>query len=156
MAHSMDTKLGAVRAATDVGGTFTDLVCLYADPDTGAQRLVTGKSDTTPPHFERGVIDVMDKSQISPSELGLLTHGTTVVINALTERKGARTALITTKGFRDSLEIARGNRPDFFNLDYAKPAPFVPRDRRREVSGRINHDGSERIALDLDGLPTIV
>ena len=104
---------GAIRAATDVGGTFTDLVCLYADPATGNQRLVTGKSDTTPPHFERGVIDVLDKIHISPAEIGLLTHGTTVVINALTERKGACTALITTQGFRDSLEIARGNRPDF-------------------------------------------
>lgn len=145
-----------IRAATDVGGTFTDLVCVYADPATGEQRLVTGKSDTTPPHFEIGVMDVLEKSGISPAEIKLLAHGTTVVINALTERKGARTALITTKGFRDSLEIARGNRPDFFNLAYLKPPPFVPRDRRREVPGRINHDGRERIPLGLGALPGIV
>ena len=129
MAHSMHftPTLGHVRAATDVGGTFTDLVYLYTDPATGTQQLVTGKSDTTPPRFERGVMDVLDKSGRPASEIGLLAHGTTVVINALTERNGAQTGLITTEGFRDSLEIARGNRPDFFNLSYVKPAPFVPR-----------------------------
>ena len=85
-----------------------------------------------------------------------IAHGTTVVINALTERKGVKTALITTEGFRDSLEIARGNRPDYFNLDYEKPPPFVPRYLRREVPGRITHRGVERRPLDLDGLPEIV
>lgn len=158
MAHSMHftPTLGHVRAATDVGGTFTDLVYLYTDPATGTQQLVTGKSDTTPPRFERGVMDVLDKSGRPASEIGLLAHGTTVVINALTERTGARTGLITTEGFRDSLEIARGNRPDFFNLSYVKPAPFVPRDLRREIPGRIRHDGTERIPLDLIVLPEIL
>ena len=151
-----DGTLGHVRAATDVGGTFTDLVCLYTDPATGTQQLVTGKSDTTPPRFERGVMDVLEKSGRPVSEIGLLAHGTTVVINALTERTGARTGLITTQGFRDSLEIARGNRPDFFNLSYVKPAPFVPRDRRREIPGRLRHDGTERIPLDLSVLPGIL
>ncbi len=158
MAHSMHftPTLGHVRAATDVGGTFTDLVYLYTDPATGTQQLVTGKSDTTPPRFERGVMDVLEKSGLPASEIGLLAHGTTVVINALTERTGARTGLITTQGFRDSLEIARGNRPDFFNLSYVKPAPFVPRDLRREIPGRIRHDGTERIPLDLSVLPEIL
>ena len=89
-------------------------------------------------------------------ELAFIAHGTTVVINALTERKGVKTALITTEGFRDSLEIARGNRPDYFNLDYEKPAPFVPRYLRREVPGRITYRGVERQPLDLSGLPAIV
>jgi N-methylhydantoinase A len=151
-----DGAPGSVRVATDVGGTFTDLVCLYTDPVAGSQQLVTAKSDTTPPRFERGVMDVLQKSGRPPSDISLLAHGTTVVINALTERTGARTGLITTQGFRDSLEIARGNRPDFFNLGYVKPTPFVPRDRRREIPGRISHNGAERAPLDLSVLPAIL
>jgi N-methylhydantoinase A len=85
-----------------------------------------------------------------------MAHGTTVVINALTERKGVKTGLITTEGFRDSLEIARGNRPDFFDLNYVKPPPFVPRSLRREVPGRLTPEGTERAPLELGGLPEIV
>jgi N-methylhydantoinase A len=144
------------RVATDVGGTFTDLVHLRTDPETGVQEIVTAKSDTTPPDFERGVLDVIAKAGVSARDFGFLVHGTTVVINALTERKGVRTGLIATEGFRDSLEIARGNRPDFFNLFYRKPEPFVPRALRRELPGRLAPDGSERAPLDLDGLPAIL
>jgi N-methylhydantoinase A len=146
----------AIRAATDVGGTFTDLVYFFADPETGAQQIVTAKSDTTPPEFERGVLDVLAKSGVSLADVVHLAHGTTVVINALTERKGVVTGLITTEGFRDVLEIARGNRPDFFNLHYVKPPPFVPRRLRREVPGRLTQDGRERRPLDLGGLPAIL
>jgi N-methylhydantoinase A len=145
-----------IRAATDVGGTFTDLVCFTTDAGTGAQSIVTAKVDTTPPNFEQGVMDVMARSGVPLHEIASLAHGTTVVINALTERKGVTTGLITTEGFRDSLEIARGNRPDFFNLHYVKPAPFVPRRLRREVPGRMAMDGSERQPLDLDGVPAIL
>jgi N-methylhydantoinase A len=145
-----------VRAATDVGGTFTDLVYFFTDPDTGTQEIVTAKSDTTPPDFERGVMEVLAKGGVSLAEIVHLAHGTTVVINALTERKGVKTGLITTEGFRDVLEIARGNRPDFFNLHYEKPPPFVPRHLRREVAGRLTQDGRERRPLDLSGLPAIV
>jgi N-methylhydantoinase A len=145
-----------IRAATDVGGTFTDLVYFYTDPVTGAQEIVTAKSDTTPPDFEQGVLDVLAKSGVSLAEIVHLAHGTTVVINALTERRGVATGLITTEGFRDVLEIARGNRPDFFNLHYEKPPPFVPRRLRREVPGRLTQDGRERKPLDLGGLPGIL
>ncbi len=145
-----------IRAATDVGGTFTDLVYFLTDPDTGAQSIVTAKSESTPPDFELGVMNVMVTGRVQFGELAFIAHGTTVVINALTERKGVKTALITTAGFRDSLEIARGNRPDYFNLDYEKPPPFVPRYLRREIPGRITHLGVERQPLDLDGLPEIV
>src|SRR5439155_15716780 len=105
---------------------------------------------------ERGVLNVLRKSGVSLAEIAHLVHGTTVVINAVTERKGVVTGLITTEGFRDVLEIARGNRPDYFNLDYVKPAPFVPRRLRREVPGRLRQDGSERKPLGLDGLPAIL
>jgi N-methylhydantoinase A len=148
--------MGSLRVATDVGGTFTDLVAFSIDPETGRQEILTAKSDTTPPDFERGVLDVIEKSGVSPADVRFLAHGTTLVINAITERKGVKTALITTEGFRDSLEIARGNRPDYFNLHYVKPPPFVPRYLRREVPGRLTHDGRERAPLDLSGVPAIV
>src|SRR5918998_3240405 len=152
----MSNGTAASRVATDVGGTFTDLVYLRTDPDTGRQEIVTAKSDTTPPDFERGVLDVIARSGVATEDIGFLVHGTTVVINALTERKGVATGLITSEGFRDSLEIARGNRPDFFNLFYVKPEPFVPRALRREVPGRLAPTGAERQPLDLSGLPAIL
>ena len=144
------------RIATDVGGTFTDLVYFETDKRTGRQTIRTEKSDTTPPNFEEGVLNVLRKGGIDLAEANFFAHGTTVVINALTERKGARTALITTKGFRDVLEIARGNRPDFFNLSYEKPQPFVERYLRREVPGRMDYRGNETEPLDLSDLPAIV
>ncbi len=152
----MNGGANGIRAATDVGGTFTDLVYFSTDPQTGAQQVVSAKADTTPPDFEHGVMNVLAKSGVALDEIAFLAHGTTVVINALTERKGCVVGLVTTEGFRDSLEIARGNRPDFFNLDYVKPLPFVPRFLRREVPGRVAHDGREREPLDLAGLPEIV
>lgn len=145
-----------IRVATDVGGTFTDLVSLEIDPSTGRQSVRVAKADTTPPDFEKGVLDVLRKAEIKLDSVGFLVHGTTVVINALTERKGAKTALITTEGFRDVLEIARGNRPDFFNLRYLKPPPFVPRYLRRELPGRISFKGEELAPLDLSALPRIL
>ncbi|RYE54486.1 MAG: hydantoinase/oxoprolinase family protein, partial [Rhizobiaceae bacterium] len=145
-----------IRVATDVGGTFTDLVCFETDHSTGESRVITAKSDTTPPDFEQGVLNVLEKGGVDPSTVDFLAHGTTVVINALTERKGVKVGLITTEGFRDSLEIARGNRPDFFNLHYEKPEPFVPRYLRRELPGRFNYHGEELKPLDLSGLPAIL
>lgn len=145
-----------IRVATDVGGTFTDLVCFETDHETGQSRITTAKSDTTPPNFEEGVLNVIEKAGIDPRSIDFLAHGTTVVINALTERKGVKVGLITTEGFRDSLEIARGNRPDFFNLHYEKPKPFVPRYLRRELPGRLNYHGEELKPLDLAGLPAIL
>jgi N-methylhydantoinase A len=145
-----------IRVATDVGGTFTDLVCFETDHETGISRVTTAKSDTTPPNFEQGVLNVLEKGGVDPKSVDFLAHGTTVVINALTERKGVKVGLITTEGFRDSLEIARGNRPDFFNLHYEKPKPFVPRYLRRELPGRFNYHGQEMKPLGLSGLPEIL
>ena len=145
-----------IRVATDVGGTFTDLVAFESDSEGGVPRIVTAKSDTTPPNFEEGVLKVLEKGGINPASVDFLAHGTTVVINALTERKGVRVGLITTEGFRDTLEIARGNRPDFFNLHYEKPKPFVPRYLRRELPGRMNYKGEEMTPLDLSGLKAIL
>ena len=102
----------SMRIATDIGGTFTDLVCLEFNKETETPIGVKiAKSDTTPSNFEQGILDTIKKGKIDLNEIDFFAHGTTVVINALTERKGAKTALITTKGFRDVLEIARCNRP---------------------------------------------
>lgn len=144
-----------LRIATDVGGTFTDLVYLDISAE-GVQRIGTAKSDTTPPNFEIGVMDLFQLTKLEAAAVDFLAHGTTVIINALTERKGATTGLITTEGFRDILEIARGNRPAFFDLDYKKPKPFVPRYLRRELPGRISYKGEEMKPLDLSGLPEIL
>lgn len=143
------------RVATDVGGTFTDLVAFGTGP-LGGLTVQTAKAHTTPPDFENGVLNVLAKAGIDPAEVAFMAHGSTVIINALTERKGAKVGLITTKGFRDVLEIARGNRPDFFNLHYQKPPPFVPRYLRAEVPGRLTYQGALREPLDLSGLPAIL
>ena len=146
-----------IRVATDVGGTFTDLVYFEIDEKTKiAKKTSIAKSDTTPPNYENGVFDCIAKSKINIAEASFFAHGTTVIINSITERKGVLTGLITTKGFRDSLEIARGDRPDFFNLRYKKPEPFVPRYLRTEVPGRIDFLGKEIEKLDLSGIPQII
>ncbi|MGP4081575.1 hydantoinase/oxoprolinase family protein [Pseudalkalibacillus sp. R45] len=140
-----------MRVATDIGGTFTDLV--YVDQNG---KVGIAKTHTTPPNFEKGVVDVIEKSEIDQKAIKTFIHGTTVIINALTERKGAKTALITTKGFRDVLEIARGNRPDLFNVRYQKPAPFVDRYLRREVDERLDHNGNVITPFDQDQVKEIV
>ncbi len=131
-----------IRAATDVGGTFTDLVYYSVDPVTGeAGQVRIEKSGTTPPHFEKGVEDVLGRAGVDPISLEAFVHGSTVVINDITERKGVKVALITTAGFRDVLEIGRGNRPDLFNFNFQKPKPFVERYLRFELDERTNHKG---------------
>ncbi|MGO4841988.1 hydantoinase/oxoprolinase N-terminal domain-containing protein, partial [Rhizobiaceae sp. 2RAB30] len=104
------------RLATDVGGTFTDLVAY----DEAEGRVIIGKSLTTPGDQSRGVIDCIrqaaDREGLEPAATSFFVHGGTTVINAITERKGVKTALLTTRGFRDVLEIGRGNRPDLYNL----------------------------------------
>lgn len=149
--------MSRIRLATDVGGTFTDLV--YYEIDEGSGRIASFnavKAHTTPPHFEKGVMDAVARAGLDYKDVEVFAHGTTVVINALTERKGVKTGLITTKGFRDILEIARGNRPDFFNLRYRKPEPFVPRYLRREVPERLNYRGEILEPLDVSGIADIV
>jgi N-methylhydantoinase A len=127
----------SLRVATDVGGTFTDLVSF----DEETKTVSAAKASTTPAEFSAGVLNAVDAGEVDLAEVGVFVHGCTVVINAITERKGVRVALLTTRGFRDVLEIARGNRPDMYNLLYRKPEPFVPRRLRFEVSERIGADG---------------
>ena len=136
-----------MRVATDIGGTFTDIV--YIDENG---RIGVDKAHTTPPNFEKGVINVIKKTGIKTEEIESFVHGTTVIINALTERKGAKTALLTTKGFRDILYVQRGNRPDLFNLRYKKPESFIPRYLSREVEERVNYRGEVLTSLNEENI----
>jgi N-methylhydantoinase A len=134
-----------MRIASDIGGTFTDLV--YLDESTGETGV--SKASTTPKEFAEGVIETIERAQLNVSEASFFVHGSTIIINTLTERKGARTGLITTKGFRDVLEITRANRPDLYNMYYTKPKPFVPRQFRLEVRERMNYKGEELESLQV-------
>jgi len=133
-----------MRVASDIGGTFTDLA--YLDEGTG--RVGMTKVSTTPADFAEAVVGTLRKAGVDVPKTSFFVHGSTVIINALTERKGAVTGLITTWGFRDVLEIARANRPDIYNMSYTKPKPFVPRYLRREVHERVNYKGEELTPLN--------
>jgi N-methylhydantoinase A len=136
-----------IRVATDVGGTFTDLISY--DEASGA--VVFSKSLTTVDDQSIGVLDAIEmaeRSGLGVDGIGFFVHGGTTVINAITERKGVKTALVTTAGFRDVLEIGRGNRPDLYDLRTRTPAPFVPRHLRFEVRERMSATGQVLLALD--------
>ncbi len=138
---SDDTRIGV-----DVGGTFTDVALTVDD------RLVTAKVPTTDPQ-QVGVLEGIEKAceraSIDAGEIDAFAHAMTVSVNALLERGGAKTALVTTEGFRDVLEIGRQNRPDLYDLEAEKPDPLVPRQRRYEVTERTTTEGVER-AVDPD------
>lgn len=127
-----------LRVAMDIGGTFTDLVAY--DPATGTYQ--TGKVATTPGRLQVGVVRGLTELVDDLATLGFLVHGTTAGLNAFLERKGARVALVTTEGFRDVYEIARGNRPEMYNVRYRKPKPLVPRRDVYEVPERLRYDGT--------------
>jgi N-methylhydantoinase A len=135
-----------IRGAVDIGGTFTDVV--VHDLDSGTLSL--GKALSTPGDLLQGVFDGLTTTAVEPADLGFLIHGSTVVVNALIERKGARTALVTTRGFRDVYEIGRINRPDAFNLGFTKHEPLIPRELVFEVPERVRADGSVQTPLDED------
>jgi N-methylhydantoinase A len=137
--------------AVDIGGTFTDLVAF--DHETNSVRYT--KSPTTYGNFAGGILDCFAKVGLGPREASLVNHGTTLVINALVQRKGAKAALVTTRGFRDVLEIARGNRPNPFDLYYRRDEPLIPRELRFEVAERIDPSGAVIEPLDLAGLETL-
>jgi N-methylhydantoinase A len=132
-----------MRIAVDIGGTFTDLV---AADDAG--KIFRSKALTTPDNLARGIEDCLRGAGIDVAGAEFFVHGSTVTINAVLERKGARTGLITTKGFRDVYEIGRGNRPEGYNLFFKRPVPLVPRDLRLEVDERLYASGEALKTLD--------
>jgi N-methylhydantoinase A len=142
------------RVATDAGGTFTDLVAF--DERTGA--IFVGKALTTPHDPSVGVVDTIRRAVdagLAPESVTFFVHGGTTVINAITERKGVKTALVTTRGFRDVLAIGRGNRPDLYNLHSQPSVPFVPRHLRFEVTERLDARGRVRIPIRLEEIDHI-
>src|SRR5678815_4682496 len=118
-----------LRIGVDIGGTFTDLVAL--DETTGA--VLNTKALSTPQSLLDGVLRCVDQAGARLADTRLVIHGTTIGINALLEGKGARTGLITTDGFRDVLEIGRGNFLRMYDVLYRRPTPLVPRGRCLEV-----------------------
>src|SRR6202167_2885817 len=134
--------------AVDIGGTFTDLVAY--DDDNHA--VIFTKAPTTYGNFVAGVLDCFAKAKLEPRVASFLNHGTTLVINSLIQRKGAKAALLTTAGFRDVLEIARGNRPDPFDLHYRRDEPLIPRALRFEIKERIGSQGEIIDPLDVAAL----
>src|SRR6201996_7586970 len=128
------------RVAVDIGGTFTDIALL-----TDAGLIHQSKISSTPADPSIAVIEgveqLLAELSIAPAAIAEVLHGTTVGSNTILQRKGARTGLITTRGFRDVLEIGRIRMPDMFDLTWEKPKPLVPRRHRLEVSERIAADG---------------
>jgi N-methylhydantoinase A len=142
------------RLGVDIGGTFTDVVLLAAD---GTMR--TRKVLSTPDDYARGVIDgavgLLEATGIDPSEVTGIVHATTVASNTVLEGRGARTALITTEGFRDVLEMRRLRIPVMYDLQYEKPPPLVPRRRRYEIAERMGPRGDVWRDLDQGSVATV-
>ena len=133
----------STRLAVDVGGTFTDVVT------TGAEGATThDKVPTTPHDVTRGILAGLARAGTEPGDLGRLMHGTTVALNALLEGRTPPVALITTRGFRDVLEIRRTARPDMYDLQQLAPTPLVPRRHRFEIGARMAPDGGELAPVD--------
>jgi N-methylhydantoinase A len=133
-----------LRIGVDIGGTFTDVTVMNVDDGS----VTFGKSLSTPDDLVRGILDAIAVTGRSPRDAAFIIHGSTVAINAILERKGAKTALVTTEGFRDVYEIGRVNRPDSFNLAFKKHVPLIPRASRHEVRERVLFDGSIATPLD--------
>jgi N-methylhydantoinase A len=140
------TSSPTIRVGVDIGGTFTDVAL-----EIGERRF-TGKILTTPHAPEDGVLaalrSVTTEAGVEPGEVGVIIHGTTLATNALIERKGARTALLTTEGFRDVVEIRHENRFEQYDVNIDLPPPLVPRRLRLPVRERIDAQGEVLVPLD--------
>ncbi|MXX69000.1 MAG: hydantoinase/oxoprolinase family protein [Gemmatimonadales bacterium] len=143
------------RVGVDVGGTFTDVVLLGDDG-----RMVARKVSSTPEDYSRGIAEgvaaALADCGAAPGDVTSVVHATTVATNTILEQKGARTGLITTRGFRDVLEMRRLRIPVMYDLQYEKPPPLVPRHLRREVDERLGPDGAVRRELDPASLDAAV
>ncbi|NNN20320.1 MAG: hydantoinase/oxoprolinase family protein [Acidimicrobiaceae bacterium] len=136
--------------ATDIGGTFTDLVAF----DTETRAIVHAKSHTEPEDLTAGILRCLRKSGLQLEKAGEFVHGSTIAINTAIERKGAVTALLVTRGTRDVYSIGRGNRPESYNLMFRRPQPYVPRYLTFEIDERLSSDGTAIIPLDTNSVRT--
>ncbi len=137
--------------AVDIGGTFTD----FLGYDSATGRLLSSKSPTTPARLEQGIRECLEKAGVSVNAIDAFVHGSTVAINTVLERKGARTALIVTKGTRDVYKIGRGNRPDAYDIWFKRPEPLVPRHLTFEVEERLLATGEVHTPLNVPQAETI-
>src|SRR5438876_6602271 len=142
--RSLQHATPRTRLAADIGGTFTDIVAF--DEETG--RLLLGKALSTPARLVDGISHGMERAGARFAGPEAFLHGSTIAINTLLERTGAKAALLTTEGFRDVYEIGRINRPDAYNLDFRKHVPLTERALRFEVRERITAGGEIYVALD--------
>jgi N-methylhydantoinase A len=135
-----------LRVAVDIGGTFTDLVAY----DEETRDVVAVKTPSTPPDFIQGVLDALEKAGVGPQEITAFKHGSTIATNAIIERKGANTGLLTTAGMRDVLGAGRANRPDLFNSNWDPSPVLVPRRNVLTVHERVDYEGAVLTPLDED------
>ncbi|MBT7031179.1 MAG: hydantoinase/oxoprolinase family protein, partial [Rhodospirillaceae bacterium] len=133
----------------DIGGTFTDLVGLRDG------EIVTGKTSTVVDDPAKGVANCLEDAGTDLRAVEVFLHGSTIAINTVLERKGARAALLTTEGFRDVYAIGRSNRPEGFNLEFTRPKPLVARHLSFEVAERLNSKGEVLTALDVDAVQAL-
>ena len=131
----------------DVGGTFTDLVLVAPDGTASSRKVLSSAVDYTQAIVE-GAAELLAAAGLAPADIREVIHGTTIATNAILERRGARTGLITTAGFRDLLEIGRLRLARLYDLDFERPAPLVPRRWRLEVTERMSHAGEVLAPLD--------
>ena len=148
LAQSHRRGTGKLRIAVDIGGTFTDMTAFNEE----SGELLFGKALSTHGKLVDGIQHTLDGAHASVDEGYLFLHGSTIAINTLLERSGAKTALLITEGFRDIYEIGRVNRPDAYNLFFSKHEPLVPRSLRYEVHERLLADGSIYKQLDEEGV----
>jgi N-methylhydantoinase A len=134
----MPDSVPTLSVAVDIGGTFTDLVAF----DERSGRVLQAKSLTTPEELSQGVWDCLAKAAIAPRDAAALVHGSTIAINIAIEAKGARTALVVTRGTRDVYKIGRQNRPDAYDFFFKRPVPLVPRSRTFEADERVLGSGA--------------
>jgi N-methylhydantoinase A len=148
--------MAAWRIGVDIGGTFTDVALV----EEGSGRMAVAKVLTTPQDFAEGVLEGLrrglSEQGIAPDAVTLLAHATTVVTNALLEHKGAKAAFVSTRGFRDILELRRSARADLYDLFQDGPSVLIPRRRRFEITGRIDAQGEEVTPLAENEVPALV
>ena len=136
----------------DIGGTFTDIVVYDHANNSQLNRKVLTTHDDPSRAVIEGVAHLLDAFALDPADFSRFVHATTLFTNALVERRGARTGLLTTHGFRDTLEIGRERKYELYDIQIEKPEPLVARDMRLEVRERIKADGSVHTPLDEAGL----
>src|ERR1035437_4780866 len=144
----------SARLAVDIGGTFTDLAIEHAGKRTTTKVLTTQSAP------EQGVMAgmraILQTAGLQPGDISIVIHGTTLATNAIIERKGARTALITTEGFRDVLAMGNESRYDQYDLNIVLPEPLVPRHLRLPVPERLDNEGNVLRKLDEDAVRALV